>query len=181
MFTTPNVRAGLKAISLRVEESEDGDRRVADCTFVVDPFTRALAGELDPLVAEHVFLPGTLKGPAFETDVPRHEVLDISFDLGIPPQRLDLRIALDMPESALVLPYLTIRKLRVTRPKPDKPKIVCSFVAGFDIDEPDPLAAMVQQLGRWSSDLRAVRASSPVRACLKRSPIWWRRSPRETD
>jgi len=150
MFTTPNIQAALKGITLRVEETDDETRRVADCKFLVQPFSVALARELDPAVVQHCFeLEDETAGEAGW--VPRPEIADVLFAIGIPLQRLAVRRAPDEAQPATVLPVVGIRKVRVLRPKPDKPTLGASFVASFDVDgQMDELGILIRLWGRWT-------------------------------
>ena len=77
MLTTENVKATFKAMKLRLVDSDDGPRRLAELQYVIDPFTSAMANEIDASLADHLFA-----FPAQPTSSPRGDVLDLKFASG---------------------------------------------------------------------------------------------------
>jgi hypothetical protein len=63
MFTSENIQAFFKDAKLRIVRADDDEQKVAECRFVIEPFTYALAKELGPDVAGHFFQMGGAMRP----------------------------------------------------------------------------------------------------------------------
>lgn len=55
MFVTERVPALFKKGLLKLQETDDGYRRVAECTLLIEPFPLRLARELGDEIAAHLF------------------------------------------------------------------------------------------------------------------------------
>lgn len=83
MFVSEQVPALFKKGTLKLEKTEDGFRRVAECTLMIEPFPLALARELGEEVAAHLFTDeGQIRGELESIELrPRMGLMRLSAQL----------------------------------------------------------------------------------------------------
>lgn len=124
MFSTPDVWMTFKAAKLAVVNRDDVERRMAECQFVIEPFSFELAAQLGDAVLSHVFT---------EAGALRSELSSATLDPRVPLQRLHARGAEGVP--ATVIEDVDILKLTCSRQVDDrsgKEWIKATVYARFD-------------------------------------------------
>lgn len=128
MFTTENVMAVFKKGVLKLEKEEDGYRRVAEATCVIEPFPSRLAKELGAEVAGHLFEDD-------DSIRPELEAIDLRIRAGL--MNVTVRADRDLDPIALITP-VSMRDVRVTRVEDKKTNaqwLSFQFVLVFSLEE----------------------------------------------
>lgn len=144
MLTSENVKALFKAMKLRRVDAPDGVQRLAELQFVVDPFTSAMANEIDSSLADHLFA-----FPAEPTSSPRGDVLDLKFASGSALFGLLVRFVPDDDTAMVRITPASIAPLQVRLPDPDaeRPKLVLTLTVQHVIDPYTDLRGLVHLFG----------------------------------
>lgn len=141
MFSSPNVKALFKKAALKLETDGDGNlKRVAEATFLIDPFPAALAHELGEEIATHLF---------DEVDEIRPELDAIALRVQVGLQRVSLRRHPDLKPSGVLEPVL-IRRCKVERiedPRNEREWLTLSFVLVFDLAPKPARNVLIEEFG----------------------------------
>lgn len=127
MFLTPQVRALFKTGKLKLMERDDRVARVAEATFVIEPFEPALARELGEDIAGHLYT---------DSDDIRDELEAIDLTVRVGVQRVTVHAHAELPAVASLAPVL-VRDVSVKRVENEKLGVwlAYSFVLAFDLTE----------------------------------------------
>jgi hypothetical protein len=136
MFATPNLPILFKNAKLTVN---DDNERFAAVTFVLEPFTPALAKELGDDVASHFY---------DRRGVVRPEFTRIGFQAqpGTRVQILTVRAAPDAPGTTVIKPVV-IDSYEVTKPDPEKERLKLTIAASFSLAEKTNRAFAIDRFG----------------------------------
>jgi len=145
MFATPNVRATFKAMKLRLVNTDEGQKRLAELVFVVEPFTSALANEIDAALADHLFA-----FPQTPASSPRGDVLDLKFATGSALFSLRMRFVPDDDAAAVVLKPVGVAPLKahvVIDSDGDADHLTLTLTVAHEVDPSTDLRGLVHLFG----------------------------------
>lgn len=136
MFLSKNLPLLFKNAKLMVNEDNE---RFAAVTFVLEPFTPALAHELGDEVANHMY---------DSRGVVRPEFTKIGFQTqpGTRVQNLTVRAAPDAPGTTVIKPVV-IDSYEVTKPDPEKERLKLTISASFSLAEKTNRAFAIDRFG----------------------------------
>jgi hypothetical protein len=145
MFITENVAALFKKGTLKLVPTEDGYKREAEATLVIEPFTPRLAHELGEDIAEHLF---TSDG-AIRDEL---EAIDLRVAIGL--QNVVARRHEELEPCAILSPC-AIKDVSVKRcaKKDEGDWLACSFVVVFGLEDKEARAFVLDEFGkrlRWT-------------------------------
>ena len=146
MFLSPNVPALFKKGTLKLQTSDEGLRRVAEATLVIEPFPASLARELGDEIAGHLFDDvGSIR--------PELEGIDLRVRVGL--QSVIARHDEALEPIALLVP-VSIKDVSVQRIEDTKTQrtwLACSFVLVFSLEERAARNFVLDEFGKtllWS-------------------------------
>jgi hypothetical protein len=145
MFITENVAALFKKGTLKLVPTEDGYKREAEATLVIEPFTTRLAHELGEDIAEHLFTDdGEIRDEL--------EAIDLRVTVGV--QNVIARRHEELEPCAILSPC-TIKDVTVKRcsKKDEDDWLACSFVVVFGLEDKEARAFVLDEFGkrlRWT-------------------------------
>lgn len=145
MFITENVAALFKKGTLKLVPTEDGYKREAEATLVIEPFTPALARELGEDIAAHLFT---------DDDEIRDELDAIDLRVRVGLQNVVVRRHEELEPCAILSPC-TITDVAVKRcsKKDEDDWLACSFVVVFGLEDKAARAFVLDEFGkrlRWT-------------------------------
>lgn len=126
MFSTPEIPIRIADISHRQMEQDDGEVALVEWTCEIAPFTAAMAGDL------HDFVKRTLYT---SRDVEVNALLrGASFDIGIRPQSIRVRMAPDQTDESFTIEEAKIEGIKAKRSKKSTAwtlefKVVCAHAS----------------------------------------------------
>ena len=146
MFISENIQALFKKGTLKLVESEDGYRRVAEATCIIDPFPVELSRELGEEIPGHLFNDdGTIREEL--------ESIDLRVRAGF--QRVTVRHHRDL-EQLVVLSPVSIKDVKVQRLEDKKMGrywLSCSFALVFSLEDKLARNFVLDEFGKhllWS-------------------------------
>lgn len=145
MFVSENVAALFKKGTLKLVMTEDGYKREAEATLVIEPFTPRLAHELGEDVAEHLFT---------DDNEIRDELEAIDLRVTVGTQNVTARRHEELEPVAILSP-VTIKDVTVKRcsKKDEDDWLACSFVLVFGLEDKEARAFVLDEFGkrlRWT-------------------------------
>lgn len=144
MFITDNIPCGIKSVTLKIEEADGTEQRVAHATCTLEPFVPSLAHELGEDIYDHVFT----RDPEHPgVPMPRREIADVGFVIRCGLQRITARSHPDLPPDG-DLRNVRISRVRVTRPDLEKPRLAMSFVVSIALDDRETTDWLVRAFAR---------------------------------
>lgn len=169
MFLSPNVRALYKGAKLRLVDGAEGPpKRVAEATFVIDPFTATLASELGEDVRRHLYVD--------RKDEVRPELNAIDLDIRRPLQKILVRTHQELAPMAYLEP-VAIGKCSADKQLSDKTGrtwLRFTFVLSFDLTTKEARNFCIDAFGAplhmTFSDLQGSLLDAEVRAAARALP-----------
>jgi hypothetical protein len=145
MFITENVAALFKKGTLKLVMTEDGFKREAEATLVIEPFTPRLARELGDDIAEHLFT---------DNDEIRDELELIDLRVTVGTQNVVVRRHEELEPVAILSPCV-IKDVSVKRcsKKDEADWLACSFVVVFGLEDKEARTFVLDEFGkrlRWT-------------------------------
>jgi hypothetical protein len=145
MFVSENVAALFKKGKLSLVPTEDGYKREAEATLVIEPFTPRLARELGDDITEHLFT---------DDDEIRDELELIDLRVTVGPQNVVARRHEELEPVAILSPCV-IKDVSVKRcsKKDEADWLACSFVLVFGLEDKEARAFVLDEFGkrlRWT-------------------------------
>lgn len=146
MFLSENIPALFKKGTLKLTETDEGYRRVAEATLVIEPFPAKLAHQLGEDIAGHLFT---------DENTIREELESVDLRVRCGLQNVTVRYDEALEPSALLTP-VSIKDLCVTRIENKKMQqawLSCSFVLVFSLEDKAARNFVLDEFGRtllWS-------------------------------
>jgi hypothetical protein len=145
MFVTENVAALFKKGTLKLVPSEDGYKREAEATLVIEPFNPGLAHQLGEDIHDHLF---TAAGEI------RDELEAIDLRVTVGTQNVIVRRHEEL-EAVAILSPVSIKDVAVKRcsKKDEADWLACSFVLVFGLEDKEARAFVLDEFGkrlRWT-------------------------------
>ena len=145
MFVTENVAALFKKGTLKLVPTEDGYKREAEATLVIEPFNPGLAHQLGEDIHDHLFTDdGEIRDEL--------EAIDLRVTVGI--QNVIVRRHEELEPCAMLSP-VSIKDVAVKRcsKKDEDDWLACSFVLVFGLEDKEARAFVLDEFGkrlRWT-------------------------------
>lgn len=140
MFLTENLPALFKKGVLKLTTEEGATKRVAEATFVIEPFNRPLAAELGEDIAGHLFDDaGTIREEL--------EAIDLRVKAGL--QRVTARRHVELKATATIEP-VSVKDCsaeRIEDKKSGKSWLSFSFVLVFDLSDRGTRNFVIDEFG----------------------------------
>jgi hypothetical protein len=145
MFVSENVAALFKKGTLKLVASDDGYKREAEATLVIEPFNPGLAHQLGEDIHDHLFM---LDGEI------RDELEAIDLRVTVGTQNVIVRRHEELEPCAILSPC-TIKDVAVKRcsKKDEDDWLACSFVLVFGLEDKGARAFVLDEFGkrlRWT-------------------------------
>jgi hypothetical protein len=145
MFVSENVAALFKKGTLKLVPTDDGYKREAEATLVIEPFNPGLAHQLGEDIHDHLF---TSDGEI------RDELEAIDLRVSVGTQNVIVRRHEELEPVAILSPC-TIKDVSVTRcsKKDAADWLACSFVLVFGLEDKEARAFVLDEFGkrlRWT-------------------------------
>jgi hypothetical protein len=145
MFISENVAALFKKGTLKLVMTEDGFKREAEATLVIEPFNPNLAHQLGEDIHDHLF---TSDGEI------RDELEAIDLRVSVGTQNVVVRRHEELEAVAILAP-VTIKDVAVKRctKKDEADWLACSFVLVFGLEDKEARAFVLDEFGkrlRWT-------------------------------
>jgi hypothetical protein len=145
MFVTENVAALFKKGTLKLVPTDDGYKREAEATLVIEPFNPNLARQLGEDIAEHLFT---------NDDEIRDELELIDLRVSVGAQNVTVRRHEEL-EAVAILSPCAIKDVSVKRcsKKDEADWLACSFVVVFGLEDKDARTFVLDEFGkrlRWT-------------------------------
>lgn len=145
MFVTENVAALFKKGTLKLVPTDDGYKREAEATLVIEPFNPNLAHQLGEDIHDHLF---TSDGEI------RDELEAIDLRVTVGTQNVIARRHEELEPCAILSPC-TIKDVAVKRcsKKDEDDWLACSFVIVFGLEDKEARAFVLDEFGkrlRWT-------------------------------
>ncbi len=148
MFLSQNIPALFKKGMLKLTQTEDSYRRVAEATLVIEPFPAVLAHELGEEIAGHLF---------DDAGQIREELEGIDLRIRSGLQSVTVRQHEDLEPCALISP-VSIKDVSVTRVEDKKNSrqwLSLAFVLVFSLEEKAARNFVLDEFGKtllWTFD-----------------------------
>lgn len=145
MFVSENVAALFKKGTLKLVPTDDGYKREAEATLVIEPFNPGLAHQLGEDIHDHLF---TADGEI------RDELEAIDLRVTVGTQNVIVRRHEDLEPCAILSP-VSIKDVAVKRcsKKDEDDWLACSFVLVFGLEDKEARAFVLDEFGkrlRWT-------------------------------
>lgn len=140
-----NVAALFKKGTLKLVPTDDGYKREAEATLVIEPFNPGLARQLGEDIAEHLFA---------DDDEIRDELEAIDLRVTVGMQNVIVRRHEELEPVAILSP-VSIKDVAVKRcsKKDEDDWLACSFVLVFGLEDKEARAFVLDEFGkrlRWT-------------------------------
>lgn len=146
MFASENIPALFKKGTLKLQETDDGYRRVAEAMLMIEPFPLSLARELGEDMASHLFTDDDMIRPELES-------IDLRARVGL--QRITVRHDEALDPIAIMEP-VSIKDVKATVIEDKKTKrrwLSFQFVLVFSLETKDARNFVLDEFGKtllWS-------------------------------
>jgi hypothetical protein len=145
MFVTENISALFKKGTLKLVPTDDGYKREAEATLVIEPFNPGLAYQLGDDIHDHLF---TADGEI------RDELEAIDLRVTVGTQNVIVRRHEELEPCAILSP-VSIKDVAVKRcsKKDEADWLSCSFVLVFGLEDKEARAFVLDEFGkrlRWT-------------------------------
>lgn len=141
MFLSENIQALFKKGTLKLQETDDGLRRVAEATLLIEPFPAKLARELGEEIAVHLF---------DDKNVIRTELESIELNVRAGLQNVTVRHD-EALEPLAVLTPVSVKDVKATvieEKKSNRRWLSFSFVLVFSLENKQARNFVLDQFGR---------------------------------
>lgn len=141
MFLTEHVPALLKKGTLKLQEVEDGYRRVAEATLMIEPFPHSLAREMGEDIAVHLF---------DDNNAIRNELDSIALNVRAGLQRVTIRHHEEL-EPIAIMETASIKDVKATvieDKKTNRRWMSFSFVLVFSLETKEARNFVLDEFGK---------------------------------